>query len=356
MIAEYWRIWSPNSWRSNRRPAGRFYRFLRKWLGPRFRAARRAYGALFRLTVRDDRRCIASSGLFDARWYLEHYPEAAASDLDPLDHYLAIGWKNGLSPGPRFDAARYLEQSRDAALADCEPLLHFIRHGVYEGRKAYEVGGSILDRFESLGDGCEFGLAQRALGSEPLGLCRFAGTSLDGLIAAFGSRLDVMRSPAQLNAAVALSHPRDGDCIVSIPGYGLSYHTFIGKDDANIAQLAAFETRRIALLSRKLLEDLEDANKIFVYKSNPPAPRAKIDGLVACLRSFGPNCLLWVTTAAPGRPAGFVERLDDGLLRGYIDRFALDENSFDISVTAWETLCRNAHGLWLAGRADLQAS
>ena len=357
MTGDLWRVWSPNSWRSTRRPTGPLYRFLRQWIGPAFRSTRSLYGALYRLTAKDDRRCVVKSGLFDTSWYLAQYPEAAASNLDPLDHYLTIGWRQGRSPGPRFDAARYLEQSRDAALAECEPLLHFLRYGLFEGRKAYEVGGSILDKFESLGDGCEFGLTQRALGAEPLGLCRFAGTSIDGLIAAFESQLEIMRSPATLTAAIDLSRTmQPGNYDVSIAHYGFSYHTFIAKDEVDIAQVAAFETKRVALLSRKLIEDLEDASKILVYKSKPTAPRAKIDALVACLRRYGPNTLLWVTYEEPGRPCGFVEELDDGLMRGYIDRFALWEGSFDISVTSWETICRNAYALWRGPPSGIAAS
>ena len=33
----------------------------------------------------------------------------------------------------------------------------------------------LLQLFEGLGDGCDFGMAQRAVGIEPFGLFRFAG-------------------------------------------------------------------------------------------------------------------------------------------------------------------------------------
>jgi hypothetical protein len=145
-----------------------------------------------------------------------------------------------------------------------------------------------------------------------------------------------------------LSVPREREWIVNIARYGLSYHTFIENQDVAVDEVLGFEVKRLALLSRKLLEDVEDASKIFVYKSRVTAPRARIDALVACLRGFGPNTLLWVTTAEAGKPSGLVEQLGDGLMRGYIDRFAIYEDSPDISVTAWETLCRKAYALWRA--------
>jgi hypothetical protein len=350
MIAAVWQVWSPSSWRSNRR--GRLYRLLRYSVGPQFRSARRLFGAFFRRISKDDRRCIVSSGLFDAQWYLDHSPDAAGSSLDPLDHYLTIGWKSGRSPGPHFDAARYLEHSRDAAIADSEPLLHFLRYGLYEGRKAYEVGSSMLDKFESLGENCEFGAVQRRFGVEPLGLFRFAATSIDGLISALESRLNFALAPG----AIELTRTLEGEYVVIIEQYGFQFHTFLAGNNVSLERVKDFEARRLALLSRKLIEDLEEASKIFVYKSQPTAPREKIDALVACLRSFGPNHLLWITTEEPGRPAGFVETLSDGLMRGHVDKFSLYENSFDLTLNIWEALCQNAYSLWLGYPPRARAS
>src|ERR1700730_12372203 len=69
-----------------------------------------------RLTARN-RRLIEKSGLFDASWYLKQAPEAAASKLDPLEHYFYVGWKKGLSPSPHFDAAWYRAFYNDVGAA-----------------------------------------------------------------------------------------------------------------------------------------------------------------------------------------------------------------------------------------------
>lgn len=50
---------------------------------------------------RDDIERIRASGLFDAEWYLEQYPDVRALGMDPAEHYLWIGAKLGRDPKPR---------------------------------------------------------------------------------------------------------------------------------------------------------------------------------------------------------------------------------------------------------------
>ena len=54
-------------------------------------------------TVRD-------SGLFDEGWYRHTYPDVEGSGLGAIEHYLAIGAKEGRNPGPLFDTAYYARQ------------------------------------------------------------------------------------------------------------------------------------------------------------------------------------------------------------------------------------------------------
>lgn len=73
---------------------------------------------------------VLASGLFDAAWYLDRYPDA--SGVPPLLHYLLHGATDGRSPGPGFDAEWYVRRYPD--IAGLDPLLHFITHGRNEGR------------------------------------------------------------------------------------------------------------------------------------------------------------------------------------------------------------------------------
>ncbi|MBQ4400360.1 MAG: hypothetical protein II830_03595, partial [Alphaproteobacteria bacterium] len=43
-------------------------------------------------------RAVYNSGFFDEKWYLKQYPEVAESGMDPLQHYLEIGWKESKNP------------------------------------------------------------------------------------------------------------------------------------------------------------------------------------------------------------------------------------------------------------------
>ncbi len=67
---------------------------------------------------------------FDSAWYVEHYPDVAASGLNPLLHYAQAGAAELRNPHPKFDAAYYVDQHPDAA---ANPLLYHLRVGMARG-------------------------------------------------------------------------------------------------------------------------------------------------------------------------------------------------------------------------------
>lgn len=79
-------------------------------------------------------RRLSGNSLFDRAWYLETYPEVAATGLDPLAHYRQRGWREGKDPNPLFDSDWYLASYPDVAEDGYEPLDHYLRHGGLEGR------------------------------------------------------------------------------------------------------------------------------------------------------------------------------------------------------------------------------
>ncbi len=81
-----------------------------------------------------DAQVIAASSYFDARWYLEQYPDVAEADVHPAEHYLVAGASEGRDPGPAFQTQWYVEQYADVAESGTNPLLHYIRYGDEEGR------------------------------------------------------------------------------------------------------------------------------------------------------------------------------------------------------------------------------
>ena len=75
-----------------------------------------------------DRELVEASGLFDAKWYLQKYPDVAAAGVDPLSHYMNDGAREGRKASTRFDARWYVGAYPDAADSDMNPLLHYIRN------------------------------------------------------------------------------------------------------------------------------------------------------------------------------------------------------------------------------------
>ncbi len=73
--------------------------------------------------------------LFDVAYYLAHNADVAAAGVDPYQHYMAIGWKEGRNPDGWFDDKYYLTQNPDVAAAGVNPLLHFEQNGWREGRQ-----------------------------------------------------------------------------------------------------------------------------------------------------------------------------------------------------------------------------
>lgn len=71
--------------------------------------------------------------LFDTAYYLCQNPALDAAEVNPLRHYLEQGADSMCNPHPLFDNAFYLAQHPDTAEHNCSPLLHFLRHGVQEG-------------------------------------------------------------------------------------------------------------------------------------------------------------------------------------------------------------------------------
>ncbi len=73
---------------------------------------------------------------FDADYYLATYPDITAAGVDPLDHYSAVGWREGRDPSPRFSSSYYLDAYPDVREAGMQPLLHYVIAGLGEGRRS----------------------------------------------------------------------------------------------------------------------------------------------------------------------------------------------------------------------------
>lgn len=75
---------------------------------------------------------IKESGLFDEHWYLSENPGLTDQGIDPIEHFLNIGHREGKDPHPLFNTSWYL--NRYAHVLDCNenPLIHYIQRGGIE--------------------------------------------------------------------------------------------------------------------------------------------------------------------------------------------------------------------------------
>jgi hypothetical protein len=77
---------------------------------------------------------VYSSDYFDADWYLSTYKDVKESGVDPAEHYLVFGAKEGRRPSAEFDGDWYLKRNTDVAKSGMNPLLHFLKYGKDEKR------------------------------------------------------------------------------------------------------------------------------------------------------------------------------------------------------------------------------
>lgn len=71
---------------------------------------------------------------FDPEYYLALYPDVASDGVDPLDHFLTTGWREGRAPSRDFSVQDYLEFNPDVAALGINPFLHYVAAGRSEGR------------------------------------------------------------------------------------------------------------------------------------------------------------------------------------------------------------------------------
>ena len=197
----------------------------------------------------------------------------------------------------------------------------------------------LMLRFESLGENCEFGLAQRRCSTDPLGLLRFASAPLPALLAALRARFDGIGDRDRIEVRVS---ENGREYLVFDRRYGFLYHPWVLVGEGSAEAIRRREARQLPLLRRKLIQDLEEGRKIFVYHGMAPLSEAQARELSAAMRTYGPTTLLWVELCDREHPAGTVETAGEGLLKGYIDRFAPGENAHDLSLAGWIALCRKA--------------
>lgn len=203
----------------------------------------------------------------------------------------------------------------------------------------------LVTQFQSVGDNCEFGVVQRQCDAEPLNLLRFASTDIAHLLRGLATQFAGLDDAA--NMSYRLGGERGGfrEFVMWQTTYDLVYHTYKYQNEAVIETLLAAERQKLGLQLRMFVEDLEDAEKIFVIKRNDPLMLGEVLPVLRGMRAYGDNTLLYVVPAGSEHLPGSVEWHAPGLMCGYMDRFAPYEDAHDTSVQCWLSICRNALAL-----------
>lgn len=74
---------------------------------------------------------------FDAGFYQAQVPDL--SGVEPVLHFIRIGWRNGHDPSRRFSSTGYLAANPDVAAAQVNPLLHYVQNGRAENRPLFPL-------------------------------------------------------------------------------------------------------------------------------------------------------------------------------------------------------------------------
>jgi tetratricopeptide (TPR) repeat protein len=211
------------------------------------------------------------------------------------------------------------------------------------GAPADAATGELLLQFESLGDNCEFGIVQRMAGVEPLGLLRWANITPAKLIEALDARFAGVGEPAKTRLWVT----EYGE--YHLIGYYFGMHTFINAGQESAEHLMPKILRRLRFLKDKLIDDLTNGDKIFVYKNL--GDRLGADGMRAihaAMRRYGNATLLCVQPAETPEQDGRVEFIANGLYAGYLSKVTKNPQAVRGYVADWFELCRTV--LRLSGR------
>lgn len=214
---------------------------------------------------------------------------------------------------------------------------------------------ALFDRFESLGDVCEFAGLQRANGIERSALFNWRATSIPMLVKALDSNLDGVdrMENLQVELRAGSDNQRRREYMMFNAAFGTFSHTFVREGQCSEEDVLRREHRNLVLLKRKFLADLAEARRIYVFRSLDPVAATEAHALAQALRRKGDATLLWISEAHRTQAPGDVVRLAPGLLRGWLDGLATYEQGMTCRSDNWNLLLSNTLALTGETSAEL---
>ena len=106
---------------------------------------------------------------FDGDYYLDTNPDVAAAGVDPLDHFLEFGDKEGRDPAPWFSTSHYKTLADGNSSSNANTFYHYLKNSNPEElEKQQVVGVRARDIQKRLEDGVLGEMVARATELEPL--------------------------------------------------------------------------------------------------------------------------------------------------------------------------------------------
>ncbi|MGO8674049.1 MAG: glycoside hydrolase family 99-like domain-containing protein [Capsulimonadaceae bacterium] len=109
--------------------------------------------ALLRRSALAHKQAVIDSGFFDPEWYIREYSDVKRAGVDPLEHYLLLGWRENRNPGPTFDTRWYLWKHGDVRVSGVNPLVHYVTAGRKQNRKIKAAGYPVCGKAENTSNG-----------------------------------------------------------------------------------------------------------------------------------------------------------------------------------------------------------
>ena len=208
----------------------------------------------------------------------------------------------------------------------------------FEAGKVSSSDTDLFMEFQSLGDNCEFGLIQRHFLAEPVSLLRWSAISTESLIGGIEDGFEAVGAPE----TTVLTVGANNEYYLHDATYNIFMHTFLKVHlvSESPADLHNRMCQRQSYLGRKLREDLEDPDQIFVYKPDFGATVDDAKTLHSALERRAPNYLLFAVEADAERPAGSVEQIAPRLFVGAIGHLSRPGDGWEnLDFESWRSVC-----------------
>lgn len=207
---------------------------------------------------------------------------------------------------------------------------------------------SNIDRFENLGDNCEFAFYLRSSGVDEGSLFRWT------LVKNYWSLLNLIQSDFQDLFEFKNLQPSWHDMVLDTK-YDMCFHTKMYSENQNgkwlwnqeekkLHDLFLEEKNKISYLVSKFKSSLASKDKIFVIKNNANNLDNLTIELAKEISRHGDAKILYVKSDGVNyiSKKEKIEQLENNLFLTYIDKFAEYSKADDLSKNGWDNVIRNA--------------